>query len=1071
MVSKASSLAKLARPVLTRVFPRERPFDLLDRLRRQPVTWISGPAGCGKTTLASSYIETRRLPCLWYRLDQGDGDAATFFYYLSLAARKVSPRVKTPLPLLTPEYLQGLSTFALRYFENLYQRLRRPSILVFDNYQEVPPEASFHEIILQGLSNTPEGINIFLISRRDPHPALVRLEADHQMGFLPWSELRLTLEESTGIAAVRFPEKLPQKSLHQLHRTADGWAAGLILLLERLKREKMDFKQLGKLVREEIFDYFSNEILNPLDTETRDFLLKTALLPQMTESMAERLTGQPQAGRTLTRLNRGNYFMEKRVLEEPIYGYHPLFREFLLSRAEETLSGQNFSFFRRQAAEILEDHGQVESAVRLLQEIRDWETLIQLILKHAPVLHAQGRYSILEGWLRSLPPGLVEIRPWLSYWMGSCRMFADPAQSRPYFEQAYRHMRKEKDAAGLFMAWSGIMDAINLGYGFEPYSVLDRHLQELEKIQRDYPVFPSAEIEARVASAVVAALALRQPNHPEFEAWAERALRLAQDQRVVNMRIQSLFFLAYYHLYGGNREKALLAIDQMRQMSQSPQASAYIKSMTNMAEAMHYCIVGLSRESMKAAQTGLEVSQRSGVHFAYHGFLAFAGFAAFQMNDLQAGRSFLKQMASCERNFKPLDTTYYYLLKANEALVSGEVRQASFHADLALKMALGVGSPALTIRCHLVKARVLAETGSRAQAKKHLKQAADLSRQMKIGFGEFCCLFTQAQFDFDWGEEKSAWITLQKALSLGKERGLMGIYIDCPASTARVCLKALEAGIEVDYIREMIRERNLMPEHPPWHLENWPWPLKIFTLGRFAILKDGKLIRFSRKVQQKPLAMLKALIALGGKEVEEEQISDILWPDADGDMAHQSWATTLHRLRQLLGEEKVLQRQEGRLTLDNTYCWVDAWAFERILEQVEARWKEGQKDGAIKLTEKAIELYKGPFLGQKIEELWAMSPSERLRSKFFRGVKRIGLFCQERGEWDKAIDCYQKGLEVDNLAEEFYQGLMTCYQRLGRRSEALLVYSRCKKVLSTALGISPSPKTESIHREILSDIQ
>jgi two-component SAPR family response regulator len=100
-----------------------------------------------------------------------------------------------------------------------------------------------------------------------------------------------------------------------------------------------------------------------------------------------------------------------------------------------------------------------------------------------------------------------------------------------------------------------------------------------------------------------------------------------------------------------------------------------------------------------------------------------------------------------------------------------------------------------------------------------------------------------------------------------------------------------------------------------------------------------------------------------------------------------------------------------------------------------------------------------------------MSLRERLRSKFFRGVKRIGLICQEQEEWDKAIDCYQKGLEVDNLAEEFYQGLMTCYRRLGRRSEALFVYSRCKKALSASLGVTPSSKTESIHQEILSDIQ
>ncbi|MBI5968700.1 MAG: hypothetical protein HY882_12710 [Deltaproteobacteria bacterium] len=68
---------------------------------------------------------------------------------------------------------------------------------------------------------------------------------------------------------------------------------------------------------------------------------------------------------------------------------------------------------RRRAADLLEENGQVENAVRLLQEIGDWETLIHLILKHAPVMDAQGRYSVLEGWLRSLPQGLLETRPWL----------------------------------------------------------------------------------------------------------------------------------------------------------------------------------------------------------------------------------------------------------------------------------------------------------------------------------------------------------------------------------------------------------------------------------------------------------------------------------------------------------------------------------------------------------------------------------------------------------------------------------------------------------------------------------
>jgi DNA-binding SARP family transcriptional activator len=242
--------------------------------------------------------------------------------------------------------------------------------------------------------------------------------------------------------------------------------------------------------------------------------------------------------------------------------------------------------------------------------------------------------------------------------------------------------------------------------------------------------------------------------------------------------------------------------------------------------------------------------------------------------------------------------------------------------------------------------------------------------------------------------------------------------------------------------------------------------LKIFTLGRFELLKDGNQIRFSKKVQQKPLAMLKALVASGGKGVGEDQITDALWPEADGDVAHQSFATNLHRLRQLLAHEKAIQRQEGRLTLDDKYCWVDTWAFECFLERADAQWKAGKTDSAVELTEKAIGLYKGPFLSQEGEQPWVMSMSERLRSMFLRSVRKLTIYWQQSGQWEKTLECYQKGLEIDKLAEEFYQGLMTSYQELGRRGEALSVYNRCKKVLSTALGVEPSPKTEAIYHSL-----
>ena len=86
---------------------------------------------CGKTALVSGYIASRRLPCLWYKVDEADADLSTFFYYLGLAAAKAAPRKRNRLPLLTPERIPGLSVFARRYFEDLSSRLPVPSLLVW----------------------------------------------------------------------------------------------------------------------------------------------------------------------------------------------------------------------------------------------------------------------------------------------------------------------------------------------------------------------------------------------------------------------------------------------------------------------------------------------------------------------------------------------------------------------------------------------------------------------------------------------------------------------------------------------------------------------------------------------------------------------------------------------------------------------------------------------------------------------------------------------------------------------------------------------------------------------------
>ncbi len=286
---------------------------------------------------------------------------------------------------------------------------------------------------------------------------------------------------------------------------------------------------------------------------------------------------------------------------------------------------------------------------------------------------------------------------------------------------------------------------------------------------------------------------------------------------------------------------------------------------------------------------------------------------------------------------------------------------------------------------------------------------------------------------------------------------------------ARLCAVALDAGIETDTVRRFIKHHGLVVPDTVASL-NWPWPVRVHTLGRFSVFCDDELLTFTGKSPRKALELLQALIAHGGREVHTSVLMQSLWPEESSSNLRNLFDNTLHRLRRLLGVSDVLHVANAKLTLDPCLCWVDAWTFNRLTSACAAALPEGERGRPV-LSEAdaraALRLYSGHFLQSEADEPWRLPYRDRLRNRFHRLVRALGEHLEQAQQWEAAVEVYERGLEVDNLAESFYQHLMACHQRLGEHAEALCVYRRCRELLSIVLGVTPSLRTETLRQASL----
>lgn len=1055
---------KVTRPVLCGSLPRERLYRQLDESRDRPVIWVAGPPGCGKTTLVSGYVDARCTPCVWYSVDERDADLATFFHFLGLATQRARSKDRDARPAAAPPGPPCTPALARRHFVDIVKRIRPPSILVFDDWQNAPPRSPLDETVRHGIAALPKGVRIAFISRDEVPPDFVREVDRRRMEHLGWKDLRLTFEETREIA--RLQRKDPSEDLvRYLQGRTGGWATGVTLLLDHAQMNGIEPQRIGRETPEEIVEYLGGTLFERADAETRAFLVKSAFLPRMTAKSAEALTGHAEAGKLLHRLNRNNYFTELHPGDEAIFEYHSLFRDFLNHRAGELLSAEEARAITRKAAALLEETGQTDDAVELMRRSGDFEGLTRVIRAEAPSLVGQGRSATLGGWIATLPGDVRAGDPWLLYWDGMCAAAREPRAGIDAFDQAFDLFLAAGDEAGSFLAWSGAVDATLCE--LNDLTILDNRINWLERRATERASFPSAGIEARVSAGMAGALLWRRPDRRVVGSWVERALSAAGTAGDDGLRLRALLESSALHHWSGDRAAASRAAEEIQSMTAS-QGDFPVWAIARKWVESSFALWAEADPgaALAAVSEGLEISGRTGVHIWDPMLFAFGAYASLLEGDGTKTSGFLGKMAVEIRGRRVMISLYEHLCGWHHVL-RGDAISATAHAERALSEAEAAGAVFPAILCRIALASIASGRRDHAAAAAQLSRAIPLARASGSRILEFAAHLEEARVALDLGHEAAGLAALRNAFSIGRREGYVNLFWWWePTVMTRLCLAALHAGIETDYVVTLVRRRNLCPQIPPMEIEEWPWKIRVHTLGRFGVVREGRKVESAGKSQRKPLQLLKVLIALGGRDIPREKVSDLLWPEADGDRALQSLAVTVRRLRQLLGDEKSVLLTDGRLTLSNRVCWVDCWAFKRIFARSGKALREdaggASGEDAAALLEKALGLYRGEFLEDEKEAPWAVAMRERLRIKFLRCVMDAARIRETVGDWEKALACYRKGLAADDLHEEFHRGIMICHHRLGRSSEALAAYQCCRRTLQAALGVDPSPETEAV---------
>ena len=436
-----------APPIRPEFVPRPRLIERLNEGLRQSqgfgrkLTLISAPAGFGKTTLISDWLQQSQVPAAWLSLDEGDNDPTRFLVYL-VAALQTVPATEGPnigegvLAVLQSSQSPPIESI-LTALLNEIATIPNNFALVLDDYHVIEAKP-IDKALTFLLDHLPTQMHLVITTREDPLLPLARYRVRGQLTELRAADLRFSPAEATRFFNQMMGLNLSIEEIAALETRTEGWIAGLQMAALALQRPPAtqqradtatfisDFIAAFTGSHRFVLDYLVEEVLQRQPERVRNFLLQTSILDRLSGPLCDAVcsietassarpavTGQEDGREMLETLDRGNLFVVPLDDQRRWYRYHHLFADVLQTHLMKEQPDQSPNL-HRQASEWYEQNDLPADAIRHALAAEDFERAAALVELAWPAIFKGFQPATWLGWVKALPDELVRARPVLS---------------------------------------------------------------------------------------------------------------------------------------------------------------------------------------------------------------------------------------------------------------------------------------------------------------------------------------------------------------------------------------------------------------------------------------------------------------------------------------------------------------------------------------------------------------------------------------------------------------------------------------------------------------------------------